>query len=161
MRTEAGREGLPEKALMARLIASVQSNYEFLHGDWSRITDDIVAQGVKFDLIVSAETLYSTANYSKLYKTFLNLLRKPRGRTLIATKSYYFGVGGGTGSFIDFVSTEKDKAQGGPGEDDALDQIPLTKKQKVALSNPLKLNVQVVADVEAPLLRHILELKWQ
>lgn len=158
MSTEAGREGLSEKALMARLIASVTSNYEFLHGDWSQITNDISAKGVKFDLIVSAETLYSTDNYAKLYRTFFNLQRKPRGRTLIATKSYYFGVGGGTGSFMDFVAAEKDKPQ---GDEDSLEGTPLTKKQKVALSNPLKLDVQVVADVEAPLLRHVLELKWQ
>ena len=164
-----------DKVLLNRLVASVQSSFEFLHGDWLNITDEIAARGVKFDLIVSAETLYAPNNYTRLYRTLVSLQRKPHGSALIATKSHYFGVGGGTLSFLDFVREEKDKPLGAlertlPLTYAAASAIaaaaedrntPLTKKQKVAQSNPLKLDVQIVHDIEAPLLRNILELKWQ
>jgi len=69
-------------------------------GDW----DSIQFQG-KFDLIFSAETVYSTDNYSKLVDVIKRGLA-PGGCAFIAGKSHYFGVGGGTRSFQDFLESD-------------------------------------------------------
>ncbi|KAA0191722.1 hypothetical protein HAZT_HAZT011169 [Hyalella azteca] len=65
----------------------------------------------QFDVIMTSETIYNQENYEKILKVFTTCL-KPHGVVypllhcserhilLLAAKSYYFGVGGGTASFL-------------------------------------------------------------
>lgn len=56
----------------------------------------------KFDIIISADTLYNIENYEILYENIIKNLNNP-GICFIASKKYYFGVGGGTSQFMEFV----------------------------------------------------------
>lgn len=61
----------------------------YLDNDWYFVNVHM-GMTIKFDLILSSETLYEKDNYP----TFLQLLKdrlKPTGQILIATKVYYFG----------------------------------------------------------------------
>jgi hypothetical protein len=61
----------------------------------------------RFDCILAAETLYSL-EASKATAVLLSRHLTPMtGVGLIATKRYYFGVGGGTDAFIDFCSKQQ------------------------------------------------------
>lgn len=81
----------------------IQSACQFMAGDWSLIEKLIVNNGLKYDLILSCETIYNSDNYSKLLKVIENSLATD-GKVLIAAKSYYFGVGGGVDQFVHFVN---------------------------------------------------------
>lgn len=59
----------------------------------------------KFDIIVSADTLYNMENYDSLYDSIIKNLNNP-GICFIASKKYYFGVGGGTSQFIEYVKAK-------------------------------------------------------
>ncbi|GAB1600595.1 histidine protein methyltransferase 1 homolog [Argonauta hians] len=71
------------------------------HGDWGSLPQAVHHSTVsphKFDIIVTAETIYNTSNYQKLIDVFDALLTD-NGYIVIAAKAYYFGVGGGTRQF--------------------------------------------------------------
>ncbi len=61
----------------------------------------------KFDLIVMAEilseTLYNTEYYESLLETIRHCL-KPDGRILCATKTLYYGLGGGLYEWQAFIA---------------------------------------------------------
>lgn len=80
-------------------------------GDWLELSrwlqsneNDTIAS--HFDLILSAETLYCSESTVKVYG-FLETHLAPEGIALIASKRYYFGVGGGTSDFIDIVARRR------------------------------------------------------
>ncbi len=75
------------------------SNVRFVAGDWGRLQDVL---GEEFDVVLSAETVYSEKSLRSLAHTILDSL-KPGGYALIAGKTYYFGVGGGMASFRNLV----------------------------------------------------------
>lgn len=50
-----------------------------------------------FDLVISSETTYNPASYPQLLTAIRSCIA---GRCLIACKTYYFGVGGGTEAFL-------------------------------------------------------------
>lgn len=77
---------------------SLISRSDFASGDWSQFQPQ-----QQFDLIFSSETVYEQKNYASLLSLITRSL-KPEGKTLIAGKTYYFGVGGGTRSFAQFVA---------------------------------------------------------
>jgi hypothetical protein len=54
----------------------------------------------KFDLILAAETLYSEEACSDTAKLMARHLKPETGVGYVATKRYYFGVGGGVDSFL-------------------------------------------------------------
>ena len=56
----------------------------------------------QFDLIMTTETLYEMTSHRTLHKLFCEALA-PNGRIIVASKRYYFGVGGGMMSFVDLV----------------------------------------------------------
>lgn len=60
---------------------------------------------LKFDYILSSETIYNKENYQKLYEVLKELM-KETGTAFVAAKSYYFGVGGSTLEFRKFVEKE-------------------------------------------------------
>jgi SAM-dependent methyltransferase len=73
-------------------------------GDWSTLAA-VLSQplfsglepdpAVRFDLILSAETLYTAASCKALLSAVERFL-SPQGVALLANKRYYFGLGGGT-----------------------------------------------------------------
>lgn len=53
---------------------------------------------VKFDRILTSETIYNPKNYVKIINVLSNKL-KPDGHCYLAAKSHYFGVGGSLRQF--------------------------------------------------------------
>ena len=61
----------------------------------------------KFDIIISADTIYNVENYESFYSVIKDKLNYP-GICFVCSKKFYFGVGGGTSQFIDFVVQKGD-----------------------------------------------------
>lgn len=80
---------------------SLPNNVSFAFGDWNQFYP-----AEKFDLIFSSETIYDEKSYGDMISLIKRSL-KPEGSALIAAKTYYFGVGGGTRSFEQFVERDK------------------------------------------------------
>jgi SAM-dependent methyltransferase len=57
----------------------------------------------RFDLVLTAETVYSEEAFSVLHDVLASVLA-PRGRVLLAAKRFYFGVGGGARGFCELVA---------------------------------------------------------
>jgi hypothetical protein len=79
-------------------------------GDWATVSEllsseraalSLAAEG--FDLILTADSIYSTDAAPRLYQLIVDQLRRPSGVALVAAKSYYFGVGGSVAQFRDLV----------------------------------------------------------
>ena len=109
-------------------ISELNSRFKYLSGDWSDVNQDIDALNLKFDLIISSETLYNVDNYPKIVKLIESSL-SVNGYAYIASKSHYFGVGGGSYSFIEFIEKHS------------------------------QLECDISHEIDAPLIRHILKLK--
>lgn len=73
-------------------------------GEWAEFCKLVLSEKlfVKYDLILTSETIYNPDYYSTLHETFLRLLSR-NGRVLLASKAHYFGVGGGVHLFQKFV----------------------------------------------------------
>ena len=80
------------------------SRFRYLGGDWGDLHDFIEPESV--DLVLAAETIYSPAQYPRHVAVLKHCMKPPNGEALIAAKSYYFGVGGGTSLFT--AAVEKD-----------------------------------------------------
>ncbi|XP_003785763.1 histidine protein methyltransferase 1 homolog [Otolemur garnettii] len=85
----------------------VQEPYkcQFYSGEWSEFCKLVLSREklfVKYDLILTSETIYNPDYYGTLHQTFLRLLGK-NGQVLLASKAHYFGVGGGVHLFQKFV----------------------------------------------------------
>ncbi|XP_003415104.1 histidine protein methyltransferase 1 homolog [Loxodonta africana] len=79
--------------------------YRFFSGEWSEFCELVLRSEkffVKYDLILTSETIYNPDYYSTLHETFLRLLDR-NGRVLLASKAHYFGVGGGVHLFQKFI----------------------------------------------------------
>ncbi|XP_018582035.1 histidine protein methyltransferase 1 homolog [Scleropages formosus] len=76
----------------------------FFSGDWTSFVQLMLGSGsgMHYDLILTSETIYNEAYYPSLHQVFHKLLA-PNGLVYLATKSHYFGVGGGLLLFQDFV----------------------------------------------------------
>ncbi|XP_029376789.1 histidine protein methyltransferase 1 homolog [Echeneis naucrates] len=76
----------------------------FFSGDWSTFSALVqkTAQHPKYDIILTSETIYNTAYYPALHDALHKLLA-PDGLIYLATKSHYFGVGGGLHMFETYV----------------------------------------------------------
>lgn len=71
--------------------SSAKVEAQFYCGDWGSFVEK---DDIRYDVIVTAETIYNPNSYDKLINLFKNKL-KPEGVILLAAKTYYFGVGGG------------------------------------------------------------------
>lgn len=78
---------------------------KFYPGDWQTVDKELGS--MKYDLMLTSETIYSKENYSKLLALIKGHL-KPGGVCLVAAKIFYFGLTGGCFEFIEFV--QKDAA---------------------------------------------------
>jgi len=100
-------------------VLSNQTGFKsrFFSGDWSCFKDEFEKKiGVKYDLILTSETIYNTGNYQKLVSTqkdveneviklseslisfqmdIFDSCLNENGIILLAAKIHYFGVGGG------------------------------------------------------------------
>lgn len=83
---------------------SVQCRY--FSGDWASFSQLIKKEGQTYDVILTAETIYSPDNYPSLHDVF-NVALKHNGVVVLAAKEYYFGVGGSTDGFIEYVESQK------------------------------------------------------
>ena len=116
-----------------RPAAFAETGSRLFAGDWGTLPE--VVQQVaavswgdhQYDLILTSETIYSTASYDKLIGAMSSLLRRPSGvayvlpsppltwvlwltfslfsrsspQRLVSAKTYYFGIGGGTHAFTE------------------------------------------------------------
>ncbi|XP_071158195.1 histidine protein methyltransferase 1 homolog [Mytilus edulis] len=80
----------------------VKCTCRYFSGDWSQFSDKIDNEH-RYDIILTAETIYNPDNYQKLHDVFTSQLDK-HGTIYLAAKSNYFGVGGGTRLFEDFTN---------------------------------------------------------
>lgn len=80
---------------------------QFFSGDWSTFLALVQKTDPppKYDIIFTSETIYNTAYYPVLHETLHSLLA-PDGLVYLATKSHYFGVGGGLHLFETFVEQQ-------------------------------------------------------
>uniref|UniRef100_A0A6B0V5J4 Uncharacterized protein n=1 Tax=Ixodes ricinus TaxID=34613 RepID=A0A6B0V5J4_IXORI len=87
----------------ANIGSEVYRRCRFLAGDWSLLLEHLKEQC--YDFILTSETIYSSATYQDLIRIFKKSL-KPHGLILVAAKTCYFGVGGGTRQFEETVASD-------------------------------------------------------
>lgn len=97
-------ESLPKKKALDLSEYPDMAKCRFFSGDWSTFLDLVKKEKPhpKYDIIFTSETIYNTAYYPALHETLHKLLA-PDGLVYLATKSHYFGVGGGLHLFETFV----------------------------------------------------------
>ncbi|EGW11265.1 histidine protein methyltransferase 1 homolog [Cricetulus griseus] len=85
-------------------VAQEECKCRFFSGEWSEFCKFVLNEKlfVKYDLILTSETIYNPDYYNTLHETVLRLLSR-NGRVLLASKAHYFGVGGGVHLFQKFV----------------------------------------------------------
>eukprot|EP00993_Chasmostoma_nieuportense_P002834 NODE_3598_length_937_cov_44.809877_g3446_i0.p1 GENE.NODE_3598_length_937_cov_44.809877_g3446_i0~~NODE_3598_length_937_cov_44.809877_g3446_i0.p1 ORF type:complete len:294 (-),score=72.06 NODE_3598_length_937_cov_44.809877_g3446_i0:56-874(-) len=64
----------------------------FWSGDWGGFTESTVGQ---FEVVLTSDTLYTPLSTGRLVALLRRVLKKPDGVAFIASKSLYFGCGGG------------------------------------------------------------------
>ncbi|XP_009937552.2 histidine protein methyltransferase 1 homolog isoform X1 [Opisthocomus hoazin] len=77
----------------------------FFSGEWSKVSELLLSSNepfLKYDIILTSETIYNPDYYSALHDTLAQLLDK-NGRVYLASKVLYFGVGGGIYLFEKFI----------------------------------------------------------
>lgn len=94
----------PKKRAVELSQQPLLANCRFFSGDWSTFLAFVQKEDpqLKYNIIFTSETIYNTAYYPVLHETFHKLLA-PDGLIYLATKSHYFGVGGGLHLFEKFV----------------------------------------------------------
>lgn len=70
----------------------------YFSGDWSRLFSliDTLQLSGTYDIVLSAETVYSIDSVNSLVDCIRKCMKYPGGQAYISGKAYYFGVGGGT-----------------------------------------------------------------
>ena len=92
--------------ITSNYILQLKNNYnlnfenkiKYIDGDWGDFK-----YNKKFNIIISGDTLYNNSNYEKIYNLLKNYLDK-NGVAYFASKRFYFGVGGSSSEFRQFVS---------------------------------------------------------
>lgn len=81
-----------------------EQRVRLLGGDWAAVAAALTAEGTArtFDLVLTSETIYSPASHGALLD-LLDTALAADGVALVASKIYYFGVGGGTRQFEDKI----------------------------------------------------------
>jgi len=91
-----------ESATIPR-IAAFDAGSRFFAGDWLALCDYAPWGDDTYDVIMTAETLYAIDSMPRLLALLKRRMAKPSGVAYVASKTYYFGVGGGTRQFEDLV----------------------------------------------------------
>ena len=77
--------------------------FSFYSGDWKDLVT--VMPENEFDLIIGSELLYDVASYDCLLTLCTHCLSlQPEARIILATKSYYFGLDGGSFALKSFLN---------------------------------------------------------
>lgn len=94
----------PKKKAMEPSQHPLLARCHFFSGDWSTFPNLVLKKDPppKYDIIFTSETIYNTAYYPALHEALHKLLAAD-GLVYLATKSHYFGVGGGLHLFETFV----------------------------------------------------------
>jgi hypothetical protein len=80
---------------------------QYFSGDWSSLPSLLEMNG--YDLILAAETIFSPSSYEKHAKVISHSLRRsPSSVALIACKNYYFGCGGSSNCFRNYLEAYMD-----------------------------------------------------
>lgn len=96
-------------ANMAQLPRGVfRERPRFFAGDWGGVGQMLASSGLggHYDLVLTAETIYSAESQRRLLDAIKQVLQPPHGVVLVAAKSFYFGVGGGTAAFAELVKAD-------------------------------------------------------
>ncbi|CAK4086078.1 unnamed protein product [Aphanomyces euteiches] len=78
----------------------------FISGDWGLMADLLPGGSADFDLILTAETLYTESVTVDLFHTIQRYLKKRGGVALVAAKTYYFGTGGSVHHFKQLIARD-------------------------------------------------------
>mmetsp|Transcript_29020 Transcript_29020/g.64017 ORF Transcript_29020/g.64017 Transcript_29020/m.64017 type:complete len:307 (-) Transcript_29020:2360-3280(-) len=80
----------------------------FFSGDWLNIGEYLTSQGFGgyYDIILTSESVYSLESQRRLLECIKQVLQPPHGVVYVASKTFYFGVGGGTKSFREVVKRD-------------------------------------------------------
>ena len=98
-----------DSRITLNLLPAARKRCRFYSGDWGSVVDFINPEQVKekmYDVVLTSETIYSLDSYSKLYNFIKRHLKKPDGAALVAAKTHYFGVGGGTRTFEEMIKMD-------------------------------------------------------
>ncbi|KAL7877763.1 hypothetical protein SRHO_G00044060 [Serrasalmus rhombeus] len=110
---EGKKDGSPpaKKRTLDSSHHSLSDHCSFFSGDWTSYLSLMQRKDptLKYDIIFTSETIYNTDYYPSLHNVFHKLLAED-GVVYLATKSHYFGVGGGLYLFQRFVE-DKDEFQ--------------------------------------------------
>nr|SVE93223.1 EOG090X0C09 [Moina brachiata] len=82
--------------------ADVEKRVKLFSGDWELLEDMLDL----YDVVLTAETIYSPENYLKLLSIF-DKVTKPSGVIYVAAKQHYFGVGGNLRQFEKLLMESK------------------------------------------------------
>ncbi|XP_071944900.1 histidine protein methyltransferase 1 homolog [Antedon mediterranea] len=93
-----------QKGVKNKKENQIKQSCRYFIGDWSDMTDVLKTNNIpnKYDVILTSETIYNVSYYERLHDLFSASL-KPAGCVYVAAKTHYFGVGGGTRVFEEFV----------------------------------------------------------
>ncbi|NXA01388.1 MET18 methyltransferase, partial [Nesospiza acunhae] len=83
----------------------VLSRCRFFSGEWSQVSQFLSNSNkscLKYDIILTSETIYNPDYYSAFHDTLAQLLDR-NGHVYLASKVHYFGVGGGVYLFEKFI----------------------------------------------------------
>uniref|UniRef100_A0A8C5LUX4 protein-histidine N-methyltransferase n=1 Tax=Leptobrachium leishanense TaxID=445787 RepID=A0A8C5LUX4_9ANUR len=96
------QESSPKRPRMSE--SGLLSRCRFFSGEWSQFVQLIQNEipPKTYDVILTSETIYNPSYYSVLHSVFQSLLSR-NGIVYLATKSHYFGVGGGVHLFETFI----------------------------------------------------------
>jgi SAM-dependent methyltransferase len=99
---------ITQPTIFANLGATAQC--KFLSGSWESIHGWIIDEAhggaspmVPVDVVLASEVLYEERYYASIMQLLCTIL-KTNGRGLIATKRFYYGVGGGVAAFTAFIA---------------------------------------------------------
>ena len=82
----------------------------YFSGDWKDLSKFLKELGFfqAYDLILTAETVYTIEGTIKLIDCIKATMKRPSGKCLLASKVFYFGVGGGTESLFKLLDDHQE-----------------------------------------------------
>ncbi|NXN94461.1 MET18 methyltransferase, partial [Rhinopomastus cyanomelas] len=95
----------PKRPKKAECSPDLLNKCRFFSGEWSEVSRLLLSSNKpfsKYNIILTSETIYNPDYYSALHDTLAQLLDE-NGRVYLASKVLYFGVGGGTSLFEQFI----------------------------------------------------------
>lgn len=100
------KKSLSATMVDSNILETVNGKAQFLSGGWKAVHYFLEKRGKKFDLILSSETIYNKNTYPVFHDMICSCMSK-KGYALLANKTYYFGVGGSSKDFLEYVGTQE------------------------------------------------------